>query len=157
MGCLAAISTSSCRAGVAVAIPIRLEPIESLVGVDVGRRKASLSIAILHDECVMNDGDVALVVDLDLDGTVRGSPVVAKLIIITGNLAKEAKSFIMNRIDALDSDKEDEEEEREAESIDEHSAVIKIRKHQRHPQRKSERYTSSSYVGTFYSHNPNHA
>ena len=58
----------------------------------------------------MNDGDVALVVDLDLDGTVRGSPVVAKLIIITGNLAEEAKSFIMNRIDALDSVKADEVE-----------------------------------------------
>ena len=104
----------------------------------------------------MNDGDVALVVDLDLDGTVRGSPVVAKLIIITGNLAKEAKSFIMNRIDALDSDKEDEEEGG-AESIDEHSAVIKIRSTKDIHSESQKEDIPRLALGIFYSHNPNHA
>ena len=57
----------------------------------------------------MDDGDVALVVDLDLDGTVGGSPVVAKLIVFTVDLAEETKPFILNRIDALDSDEKEEE------------------------------------------------
>ena len=105
MGRLAAISTSGGGARVAVAIPVRLEPIQRFVGVDVGRREA-----ILHGECVMNDGDVALVVDLDLDTAVGGSPVVTKLIIFTVNLAEEAESFVLDGIDALDSDEKTEKE-----------------------------------------------
>lgn len=103
MGRLAAAATTSRWAGVAVSVPVSLEPIERLLGVYV-----SWSKPILHREGIVCDGNVSLVVDLDLDGTVGGSPVVTKLIIVTVNLAVEAESFILNRIDALDSDKKKE-------------------------------------------------
>jgi len=49
----------------------------------------------------MDDGHVSVVVDLDSDGAVSICPVIAKLVVAAGNLAKKTESIVLDWIDAL--------------------------------------------------------
>ena len=96
MDSFAAVPTASGRARIAVAVPVGPEPIERFLGIDMGRGHPPL-----HDERIVDDGHVSLVVDLNLDVAVGIRPVVAKLVVVAGNFAKEAEPVVLNWIDAL--------------------------------------------------------
>ena len=57
---------------------------------------------------MVSDGYVSFIVDLDLDTAVGSGPVVTELVIVTVNLAEEAEPFILDGINALNSDGEKE-------------------------------------------------
>ena len=83
MDSFAAVPTASGRARIAVAVPVGPEPIERLIGIDMGR-----SHPILHGKCIVDDGHVSFVVDLHLDFAVGIRPVVAKLVVVAGDFGK---------------------------------------------------------------------
>jgi hypothetical protein len=97
MGSFAAIPTTRGRARIAVAVPVGPEPIERLLGINMSRGHPAL-----HGERIMDDGHISFVVDLNLDVAVGIRPVIAKLVVVAGNFAKEAESVVLNWIDALE-------------------------------------------------------
>jgi len=57
----------------------------------------------------MDDGNVALVVDFDLDSAIGVRPMIANLMIVSDNPAEEADSTIMIGINALNAKTKKEE------------------------------------------------
>lgn len=96
MDSFAAVPATSGRARIAVVVPVGPEPIKRLLGIDMGRGHPTL-----HGKRIMDDGHISFVVDLHLDVAGRVRPVVAKLVVVAGNFAKEAESVLLNWIDAL--------------------------------------------------------
>lgn len=101
---MTATSASGGRAWIAVSVPISLEPIECLLGINVGRYHP-----ILHGVCIMDDGNVALIVDFDLDSAIGVRPMIANLMIFSDNPAEEADSTIVIGINALNAETKKEE------------------------------------------------